>query len=356
MPSKLHLKRTPEEEAARRLRKKEKKAAKRHRTDDGDSEKRKRRRHTRSLTPPPRKWDSSDEDGEFIGPEPAAASSSHSYTNDYTRKPDYDAIQAELEEQRFREKLSSAFDEDEAYDAIEARFNSFAHVPMHWGGSGGREKQRVNFDDDGFMGLDPMTMDEEDYAEWVRRGMYRKTHAQEYEEQERKKSERAAKREKEKAIQAETERLERAAAEERKRKKHEKENRRWAYAREEYHSRWQELLSSAGTSQSQLGFRNIPWPVLSAHRQKPEKKDILEDPISVSLDDLNRDAITSFLLLSTYDSKERKDKLRETFLRFHPDKFEGRFMQRVRPDDQEKVRMGLASVVRVLNDLMGEGG
>ncbi|KAK7026717.1 hypothetical protein VNI00_015490 [Paramarasmius palmivorus] len=123
------------------------KGCKRHRTDDGlDS--RKRRRHTRSI-PPPRKWDSSDEDDEFIGPEPAAASSSHSYTNDYARKPDYDALQAELEAQRFREKLSSAFEEDEAYHAIEARFNSFAYVPMHWGGSGGREKQRVNFDDDG---------------------------------------------------------------------------------------------------------------------------------------------------------------------------------------------------------------
>ncbi|KAK7026719.1 hypothetical protein VNI00_015492 [Paramarasmius palmivorus] len=194
------------------------------------------------------------------------------------------------------------------------------------------------------------------YAEWVRRGMYRKTHAQEFEEQERKKSECAAKREKEKAIQAETERLERTAAEERKRKKHERNTRRKiGDGRTQGRS-----IIHVGRSFSP---RQVPHRVNSdlgtypgsAHRQKPEKKDILEDPISVSLDDLNRDAITSFLLLSTYD-KERKDKLRETFLRFHPDKFEGRFLQRVRPDDQEKVRMGLASVVRVLNDLMGEGG
>lgn len=53
--------------------------------------------------------------------------------------------------------------------------------------------------------------------------------------------------------------------------------------------------------------------------------------------------------------KDRKEKLRETFLRFHPDKFEGRLMARVRPDEKDMVRQALGVVVRVLNDLIGQG-
>ncbi|KAI3618977.1 hypothetical protein WG66_000487 [Moniliophthora roreri] len=366
MPNKLHLKRTPEEEAARRLRKKEKKAIKRRRHEhDSDEGKSRRKRSRLSPSPPRYKWESDDE--EFIGPEPAGFSSTKPQRPHHNYKPDYDAIQAELEEARWREKLSSAFDEDEALDSLEARFNSFAHVPMHWGGGAQKTRSRPNFDDDDFTKLDPMTMDEEDYIEWVRRGMYRKTHTREYEEQQQKKNERASRRAKEKVIQAETERLEKAAAEERRKKKREKENRKWAYAREEYHRRWKELLNPStqlSASDGKMRFSDIPWPVLSGHRQKKEVN-VMEDPISVSLDDLNRDAIASFLFTSCSapetgagdrERKERKDKLRETFLRFHPDKFEGRFMQRVRPADQEKVKIGLANVVRVLNDLMEEGG
>jgi hypothetical protein len=54
----------------------------------------------------------------------------------------------------------------------------------------------------------------------------------------------------------------------------------------------------------------------------------------------------------------RKNRLRETLLRFHPDKFEGRVMGRVIPEgeEREKVREGVGRVVRALNELMGEGG
>jgi len=54
------------------------------------------------------------------------------------------------------------------------------------------------------------------------------------------------------------------------------------------------------------------------------------------------------------EKKLRKEKLRETFLRFHPDKFEGRLMNRVRESDRERVREAVGIVVRVLNALMVE--
>ncbi|KAJ8076599.1 hypothetical protein PM082_001022 [Marasmius tenuissimus] len=245
---KLHLKRTPEEEAARRLRKKEKKAEKRRRRNNSSNRHDAKRHRTSSTSHNGRKWASDDEDDE-IGPHPAGPSSSKSqhhpdsfYSDHYAHasKPDYEAIQTELEEQRFREKLSSAFDEDEAFDSLEARFNSFAHVPKHWGGHS--SKPKPNYDSDEFLKLDPMSLDEEDYIEWIRRGMYRKTHAHEHEERERLKSERASKRAREKAIKAETERLEKEASNERKRKRDEKEYRRRRQSVQVYHDRWQKLL------------------------------------------------------------------------------------------------------------------
>ncbi|KAF9268600.1 hypothetical protein L218DRAFT_519772 [Marasmius fiardii PR-910] len=371
---KLHLKRTPEEEAARRLRKERKKARKRRRTQDDprDDETRKRHRNeTFESYNNSRKWDSDDED--FIGPEPAEPSSracndtpkspeSESYW--HASKPDYEAIQAELEEQRFRERLSVAFDQDEAFDSLEAYFNSFAHVPMHWGGGGQNSRAKPNYDTDDFMKLDPMSLDEEDYAEWIRRGMYRKTHAQEYEEQERKKSERASKRAREKAIRADIDRLEKQTSDERRRKKREKEHRKRLKAIEVYHDRWKKLLSPQLDLLTTVSFDDIPWPVFSSDRDRGSST----GP-RVSLEDLCKDAISMFLFnstttttplsdVNTADSekgkKDRKEKLRETFLRFHPDKFEGRFMHKVSQGEHEKVRQGLASVVRALNDLMSE--
>jgi hypothetical protein len=54
------------------------------------------------------------------------------------------------------------------------------------------------------------------------------------------------------------------------------------------------------------------------------------------------------------EKKHRKDKLRETFLRFHPDKFEGQLMSRVRESDRQRVRDAIGVVVRALNALTGE--
>ncbi|KAK7472468.1 hypothetical protein VKT23_000583 [Stygiomarasmius scandens] len=380
---KLHLKRTPEEEAHRKWRKQHKKEAKRRRkygeVEDSDEDSHRRKKSRRSATDDsPRKWDSEDED--FIGPQPESSTSKRSknsydpYSHAY--KPDYDSIRTEVEERRFREKLSMAFEDDERLDSVEAQFNSFAHVPMHWGGSGGHSdshggSSRVNYDGDDFMKIDPMSLDEEEYVEWIREGMHRKTHAQEYEEKERKKAERAARRAKEKAVREETAKLEKAAEEERRLRRREREFQKWDYARQEYNQHWKRLLAPipAGEDVITLGFDDIPWPIVSVHKQKPDKKgNSTLKAISVSLDDLTRDAISLFLFSSTSSSsvpsssnqeglekKDRKDKLRETFLRFHPDKFEGRVMPRVKEAERDKVREALGIVVRALNDLMEQG-
>ena len=167
-PSKLRLKRTPAEQAEhdmRKARKAARKAAKRRRNQDendyahsdGHSHAHKRQR-TSDERP---KSDIDDSDSEY-GPQPAASSSrSHR-----AHKLDHDRIQAEVEEERFREKLWGAMGDDERLDSVEASLNSYAHVPRRWRG-GGMERMDDELD------TDPRYMEDEEYAEWIRAGMWR---------------------------------------------------------------------------------------------------------------------------------------------------------------------------------------
>lgn len=209
---------------------------------------------------------------------------------------------------------------------------------------------------------------------------FRKTHAQEYAEQQQKKAAKAARRAEEKERKAEEARLEKEAEENRKRRKAEKESRHWEYAREEYRARWRALGIGTGgatesntaselpvEAESELTFDDIPWPIANAHRQKATKGHHGRTAApTITVDELTAEAVAGFLLpmhdqgvstATTDDTerrkKERRERLREAFLRFHPDKFEGRFMGRVREADQVKVREAIGQVSRVLNSLMG---
>jgi len=144
------------------------------------------------------------------------------------------------------------------------------------------------------------------------------------------------------------------------------ERRREQYAREEYEMCWKKLLSNLidddpNGPEQKLGFHDIPWPISAAYRDKPDRR----TRISLSLADLTQEAIVDFLFPATdtptdssmppgADKKERKDKLRETFLRFHPDKFEGRFIKHVKETDRDAVREAIGQIARCLNSLMGE--
>ena len=111
---------------------------------------------------------------------------------------------------------------------------------------------------------------------------------------------------------------------------------------------------------------DIPWPVFVAHKRKSTNS----AAISVTLTDLTPEAISDFLRSFTGHPnspdkgsrngdpesaewrKSQKDILRESFLRFHPDKFEGRLMKYVKEEERPVVKEGLAHVVRVLNEMM----
>lgn len=165
---KLKLKRTPEEEAAHQWRKERKakrkadKASNPRRkrsspdpSDDGfglsDSPSHKRRRTDEQL------YDSEEE----YGPQPATSS----------YKPDYDAIRAQLEEERFREKMYGAMEDDVGIYGIEEQLNSFAHIPDRWQEKAPGGRRGAMKDDEAEANLH--LMDEEEYAEWIRQGMWK---------------------------------------------------------------------------------------------------------------------------------------------------------------------------------------
>lgn len=186
----------------------------------------------------------------------------------------------------------------------------------------------------------------------------RKTHQEEYEAKKRRKEERHAEKARQKAVKAESARLEAIAEYERSRKRSERTAKHRAFALEYYQKRWAQLSSIPDES---FAFDDIPWPIFEAQRQKPDKHGATYLSPSITLDHLTAPAISSFLFAQVDGpfpedaeaelKRLRKERLRETFLRFHPDKFEGKHIAKVQASERDRVRQGLAQVVRVLNDL-----
>ncbi|PFH52130.1 hypothetical protein AMATHDRAFT_132868, partial [Amanita thiersii Skay4041] len=362
---KLHFKRTPEEEAAHKLRKKLKKKSKRKRTScesDPDRCPSTSKRHSSRAG---RKWTSSDE--EFI---PEDSRPGPSIRRHESHRSKYDATEVELDEQRFREKMFSQMDDEERLDSIEAQFNEFAHIPGRWKYGGGLRTGDFAYEAENIdyhSKADPRYMDDEEYAEWIRVGMYRLKHAEEYAEQERKKAARAARLAEEKAKKEESTRLEKAAEEDRKRKKSKREITLWSNAREQYDQRWKMMLSDDGyhqltSSHGGLEFADIPWPIIDIYHENSKgvrHRNPARHLAPIRAENLTEEAITKFLIsggteisLEPVPLKEKREKLREAMLRFHPDKFEGRFMKLIAEGEREEVREGIGCVARVLNGLL----
>lgn len=144
--------------------------------------------------------------------------------------------------------------------------------------------------------------------------------------------------------------MEKLAEEERRLRKQERRELQMERAREEYQTRWQALLLEANdpTSHRSLSFLDIPWPIFAAYETRKQRSS--GDKAVLVVDDFTEEAITAFLLPPT--NEDKRERLRESFLRFHPDKFEGRFMRRIAKDDEEKVRETIGQVSRTLNSLL----
>lgn len=245
-------------------------------------------------------------------------------------KIDMDELRAQIEEARFREKMCDVMAEDGRMDELEANFNTY--IPHRWRDGGGNEH------------ADPSWMEEEEYTEWVRQGMWRRTHREEVEAQERKAQEKREREEREKELRRKTRRLEKEEEERRRRKRAERSDRRLVDAWNDYQERWAALVAVKSDTDDKpstpLTFASLPWPVY---------------PPPDDLDALSKDAVASFLLSSLHSpGVTRKIRLREALRVYHPDRFMGRWMESVAEQDKKIVEEAVGRIVRALTALAEE--
>ncbi|CAE6388440.1 unnamed protein product [Rhizoctonia solani] len=328
----LHMKQTPverEEEEERAYRKAQKAARKARRlySDYSDSSSKHKRKRSRSPSRRHKKrhdsvplFDEYLEKGARTPPSSASASNIN-----------MDTLRAEMEERQFREKLFDAMGDDTGLENMETRFNEYDdHVPDRWKDPASSHLRE-----------DPSVMDDDQYAEWIREGMWRRTHKAEVEAQERAEEERKRKKEREKARRQETRRMEREDNERRSRRKQAKEQQSVVEGWIAYEAQWAHMRPSETTS---LGFIDLPWPCHPPPR------------LPLDPDALSKQTISTFLLSPLHSiGKPRKQRLREALLLYHPDRFVAKWMGRVRKEDAQAVQEAVGRVVRVLTGLVEEG-
>lgn len=257
-------------------------------------------------------------------------------------KADKEAIRTQMEEdeeQAFRAKLFDAMEMDLGQDSAYSHFNSYAHIPARW-----KERSPTSRDLDDAGPPDPNYMNDEQYVEYVRQGMWERTHKAEAEERQRRKERAQERKEKEKRLKEESKRLEAEAIEERRRRREEKDKRKLRDSWMAYESRWSTLQKAAAASTilpDSLDFAFLPWPV---------------HPPPKSIDALTKESISAFVLSDLHSGeKSQKQRLRDALLLYHPDRFESKFMAFVRDQDRTLVTEGVGRVVRALNALTEEG-
>ncbi|KAI5115928.1 hypothetical protein M0805_009864 [Coniferiporia weirii] len=369
----LHLKRTQAEEderaqrKARKAARKEREAAQTRRSWYGDDEDVARERHRSRSASPKRSGRPRYSYQEQYPGDPGPSSPRYGANADADAGPglredeDVDeAARARAEQERFDEKMRDALEDDglldplQRLDGVEARLNTYAHIPRRWRGT-----------DEGFstglwmedaredIGLEPWQMNDDEYSEYIRAGMWRKKNQAEFQERLRKKEERERRKERERRLREESRRLEEEAQAELERLSATKAKRRLEDARKRYEERWAKLLERLPEGQSVphaalLRFEDIPWPVAP-----PAQKHV-----ALTVDDFTKDAVSAFLIPTKDPSADGalvvKDVLRSTLLKFHPDKFESRVQVRVREKDKEAVKEVAGIVVRILNELSKE--
>lgn len=245
-----------------------------------------------------------------------AESGPSSSRKDKRRDPNYEQIKKELEEANFRAKLFDAMDDDERLDSIQARFNAY-HVPDRWQDSG-----PSNSTDN------PSGMDEDEYAEWVRRGMWERRHQAEIEEQKRREKEREEKKSQARKAERERRRME----EETRQRRREREADKSRQAYDAYLSAWS-LLAARAMTNGTLYLKDIPWP--------------LHSPLT-AVSDITSEAISAFLFST---NRPRKQLIREALLIYHPDRFE-KWASLIEDEGEQRLaREAAGTVSRILNSL-----
>ncbi|GAA6003944.1 hypothetical protein JCM10207_006478 [Rhodosporidiobolus poonsookiae] len=320
---------------------------------------RKKRRKDESLTPPRSRSAAGGPAADDWGPDESALPPEQAYKRTQTDDEFYEAL-ADAE----RQDQGVGYHEEELYSRQMPAYST--HYSSAASAAAGIEPRSRS----GFLAQ----MDEEEYAEYIRAGVWRMKNKEEVERMERiakekKEREERERRDKDKMDREERERI-RKLEERRKRKSKEEEE----GARARYEEAWKKLQqpavspssappatssststtansSSSSTSASSaqpyaLRFTDFAWPIFPPMAFPP-----LSWP---TVEDLTAPAISTFLLPDALPAEKHKQVLRQAVLAYHPDRFE-RLVGRI-PEEKEDVRervkeLGLR-VSQVLNELI----
>ncbi|KAG8881340.1 hypothetical protein FRB98_004405 [Tulasnella sp. 332] len=241
------------------------------------------------------------------------------------------------EEDDFRAKLFDEMELDAGQDAAQARFSGY-HIPSRW-------RDQTGYEASGSTPQSKTMMDDEEYAEYVRRGMWERTHKADVEERLAKEKEKSERKKTGKTFREKTKEIEREEVERRRRKREEKANEQFVEGWKTYERRWADLQREAAVATlalESLGFEDLPWPVVASGYR-------------TSLDGLTKEAISAFLLSPLHsEDKSHKVRIRGALLLYHPDRFEGRLMAGVRQKERERVKDAVGRIARVLTSLAEE--
>ncbi|CAD6573089.1 MAG: hypothetical protein CYPHOPRED_005066 [Cyphobasidiales sp. Tagirdzhanova-0007] len=192
-------------------------------------------------------------------------------------------------------------------------------------------------------------MTEEEYAEHVRRGMFRRTRKEEVarlEEQER------ARRLREKKIAEEVARAKALEAE--KIHKLEERARRKAQAgvvksRDQYQLAWHRLVDPKRADE-ELRSEDFPWPISPESGGESDKKavgEFLTNHLVSAMEDKEEDE-------GEVRKKKKKQAIRTAVLAYHPDRFERYVAKVMQSQERESVRQMGLRISQILNELLQE--
>ena len=101
-----------------------------------------------------------------------------------------------------------------------------------------------------------------------------------------------------------------------------------------HETRWKDLNTF-----EVLRWETFPWPMV---RRPRSAEDIRESMIHAYL----------FAKAEKDNNKTDKDRVKEHIKRWHPDKFNTKYLPKVIEEDKERVREGAGAVVRGLNSIL----
>lgn len=124
-----------------------------------------------------------------------------------------------------------------------------------------------------------------------------------------------------------------------------------ALERGRYINLWQSLAGLGGeVEQVEMRYKDIPWPIYVG--KQLDKLNIHTFLLDLSNDTTNGKQMGG--MVGKGDKEKEKKVLRDAIRIFHPDRFFGRFLSRVRESDRDKVKEGVEVCSRVINALAAE--